>query len=151
MSGMLNASQKRTKRAPFTEALMSSVPARCAGWLATMPTGPAAEPGEADDDVPARSARAPRGSTPSSAIAWIRVEHVVRLVRRRRNQPVERLVFAIDRIVGRDARRIVEVVVGHERQQLANQRDALGVVLHGEVRDAALLVVRHRAAEIFLA
>ena len=38
-SGMLNASQKRTKRAPFTEALMSSVPARYAGWLATMPTG----------------------------------------------------------------------------------------------------------------
>ena len=30
-SGMLNASQKRTKRAPFTDASMSSVPARCAG------------------------------------------------------------------------------------------------------------------------
>ena len=31
MSGILNASQKRTKRAPFTEALMSSTPARNAG------------------------------------------------------------------------------------------------------------------------
>ena len=38
-SGMLNASQKRTNRAPLTDASMSSVPARCAGWLATMPTG----------------------------------------------------------------------------------------------------------------
>ena len=35
---MLNASQKRTKRAPFLEALMSSVPASIFGWLATMPT-----------------------------------------------------------------------------------------------------------------
>ena len=48
------------------------------------------------------------------------------------------------------ARRIVEVVAGHERQQLADERDALGVVLDGEMRDAALLVVRHRAAELFL-
>ncbi len=48
---MLNASQKRTNRAAFTEASMSSMPARCAGWLATMPTERAAEPREADDDV----------------------------------------------------------------------------------------------------
>ena len=38
-SGMLNASQNRTNRAPFTEASMSSTPARCAGWFATTPTG----------------------------------------------------------------------------------------------------------------
>ena len=31
ISGMLKASQKRTKRAPFTEALISSMPARNAG------------------------------------------------------------------------------------------------------------------------
>ena len=30
-SGMLKASQKRTNRAAFTDASMSSVPARCAG------------------------------------------------------------------------------------------------------------------------
>src|ERR1017187_8193624 len=36
--GMLKASQKRTKRAPFTEELISSTPARKAGWLPTMPT-----------------------------------------------------------------------------------------------------------------
>src|SRR5260370_1023507 len=38
MSGILNASQNRTNRAPFTEASMSSTPARNAGWLATIPT-----------------------------------------------------------------------------------------------------------------
>ena len=34
----LKQSQKRTKRAPLIEALMSSVPASMAGWLATTPT-----------------------------------------------------------------------------------------------------------------
>ncbi len=38
-SGMLKQSQKRTNRAPLSEALMSSTPASTAGWLATMPTG----------------------------------------------------------------------------------------------------------------
>src|SRR5437879_10281798 len=38
-SGILNASQKRTNLAPFTEALMSRQPAKIAGWLATIPTG----------------------------------------------------------------------------------------------------------------
>ncbi len=37
-SGMLKASQNWTKRAPFSDALMSSTPAIAAGWLATMPT-----------------------------------------------------------------------------------------------------------------
>ena len=38
-SGMLKASQKRTKRAAFSDASMSSTPASCAGWLPTMPIG----------------------------------------------------------------------------------------------------------------
>jgi hypothetical protein len=38
-SGMLKASQKRTKRAALTEASMSRQPASTSGWLATMPTG----------------------------------------------------------------------------------------------------------------
>ena len=38
ISGMLNASQKRTKRAAYSEASMSSTPAICDGWLPTMPT-----------------------------------------------------------------------------------------------------------------
>ena len=36
-SGMLKASQKRTKRAALTEASMSRQPARTEGWLATIP------------------------------------------------------------------------------------------------------------------
>ena len=35
---MSNASQKRTKRAPFFDELMSSTPASTIGWLATTPT-----------------------------------------------------------------------------------------------------------------
>ena len=38
-TGMLKASQVRTKRAAFSEASMSRVPANCIGWLATIPTG----------------------------------------------------------------------------------------------------------------
>ncbi len=37
-TGMLNALQVRTKRAAFSDALMSRQPARCRGWLATIPT-----------------------------------------------------------------------------------------------------------------
>ena len=37
-SGMLNASQNRTKRAAFTDASMSSTPARTIGCCATTPT-----------------------------------------------------------------------------------------------------------------
>src|SRR4030065_86553 len=50
-SGMLKQSQKRTKRAAFTEALMSRHPARCAGWLATIPPGRPRGRAKADDDV----------------------------------------------------------------------------------------------------
>ncbi len=68
-----------------------------------------------------------------------------------RHQRVERGVLAVRRIVGGRARRIVEVVRRQERQQLADERQALAVVVGREVRDAALRVVRHRAAEVFLA
>ena len=51
---------------------------------------------------------------------------------------------------GRHPRRVVEVVGRQEAEQLADEREALAVVLDGEVRDAALLVVRHRAAELLL-
>ncbi len=37
--GKLNASHRRTKRAAFCEAAMSSVPAKIRGWFATNPTG----------------------------------------------------------------------------------------------------------------
>ena len=50
--GMLNASQKRMKRAALSDALMSSTPASTAGWFATIPTLNAAEVREAAEDVP---------------------------------------------------------------------------------------------------
>jgi hypothetical protein len=37
--GRLNASQKRTNRAPFCEPSMSSAPASWLGWLASTPIG----------------------------------------------------------------------------------------------------------------
>src|SRR4051794_35097208 len=39
MSGILKASQVRTKRAAFSDDSMSSTPASTMGWLPTMPTG----------------------------------------------------------------------------------------------------------------
>ena len=50
-SGMLNASQKRTNRAAFTDALMSSAPAITFGWLATTPDRMPVQVREADHDV----------------------------------------------------------------------------------------------------
>jgi hypothetical protein len=50
-TGMLNASQVRTKRAAFSEASMSRQPANCIGWLATMPDRWPLDAAEADDDV----------------------------------------------------------------------------------------------------
>ena len=38
ITGMLKASQKRTKRAAFFDESMSRQPARTIGWFATMPT-----------------------------------------------------------------------------------------------------------------
>ena len=49
--GMLNASQKRTKRAALIDASMSSTPASTGGWLATMPTGAPASRAKPDHDV----------------------------------------------------------------------------------------------------
>ena len=87
----------------------------------------AAEPREADQDV----LREVRVHLEEVAIVHDRVddvEHVVRLVRRGGDDGVERLVFAIGRIGRLDARRIVDVVAGHERQQLADQQHAVLVV-----------------------
>src|SRR6266508_3557975 len=69
-SGRLKASQKRTKRAAFTDESMSSVPARCAGWLATIPTGKPSNRAK-----PTTILRAQKGctskNTPSSTTASI--------------------------------------------------------------------------------
>ena len=63
---------------------------------------------------------------------------------------LERLVLAVRRIRGDATWRIVYVVTGQKRKQLANQLNRVLVVFGSEVGDAALLVVRQRATELFL-
>ena len=48
---MPKASHSHTKRAALSAEFTSSAPPSTIGWLATMPTGLAAEPGEPGDDV----------------------------------------------------------------------------------------------------
>ena len=76
---------------------MSSVPARCAGWFATIPTLLPAEPREADDDV----LREVAVHFEERAVVGHRVHeivHVVRLIRRLGHERVERRIFTIHRI-----------------------------------------------------
>ena len=48
---MLNALQKRMKRAALSDALMSSAPASTVGWLAMMPIAAARDARETHHDV----------------------------------------------------------------------------------------------------
>ena len=109
----------------------------------------AAEPREADEDVP--------GVVLLHFEQLAVVDHrandaayVVGLVRLLRHEVVEGRVLAIDRVRARPAGRVVEVVRGHIAEQVANEREAGLVVRHHEMRDAALGVVGHRAAELLL-
>ncbi len=78
------------------------------------------------------------------------VVHVIRLVRRRRDQCLERFVLPIDRIRGLAPGRVVDVVGRQVAEQLTDGPQAFAIVRRGKVRDAADLVVRLRAAELFL-
>ena len=49
-SGTPKASHQRTNRAALRLASMSRVPARCSGWLATMPDRPSVDAGEGGDE-----------------------------------------------------------------------------------------------------
>ena len=66
----------------------------------------------------------------------------------RRDERVERLVRAVGVVGGLEARRQLEVVLGQEGEQVADVLEALLLVLGGEVADAGLRVVGHRAAEL---
>ena len=63
---------------------------------------------------------------------------------------VERCVFAIGGIVGGAARRRIEIVRGQKAEELAQHGEALLIVVREKVRDAGDLVVRGRAAQLFL-
>ena len=75
---------------------------------------------------------------------------VVGLLRIVGNQGVERFIAAIGRIGSGAARRIFEIVGGKKTHQLANHRQAIGIIAGDEMSDAAFFVVGHGAAELLL-
>ena len=148
-TGMLKASHVRTKRAAFSAALMSSVPAMASGWLATMPTGRPLDVAEPDDHV----GREQRLDLEEVALVEHRGDdrlHVVGLVVGVGDQRVEGRVGLGERQVRLAAprRRVAEVVLRQELQQVLHVVD--GVVLVGGevVRHARLDVVGVPAAEL---
>ena len=77
------------------------------------------------------------------------VLHVVRLVRAVGQHRVQLRVGPIDRVLARDGRRALLVVLRDEAEQLADQGQRLVFVGADEVRDAALGGVDVGAAELF--
>ena len=150
-SGMLKASQKRTKRAPFTEASMSRQPARTAGWLATMPTLRPPKRAKPTTMLGAKCACTSR-KRPSSTTASMSVLHVVGLAGLGGDQGVEGRVLAVRRgrrsCASGGSSRLFGGQVG---EQLADEGQAGAVVVHREVGDARLRVVGHGAAQVLLA
>ena len=107
----------------------------------------AAEPGEADDDVLGVLAM----HLEEVALVDDRSDqllHVVGLVRVGRDQPVERLVAAIEWIVVGDEGGILQIVARNEAEQLTDHRQTGLFVGRGEMRHAALGVVSVSAAEV---
>ena len=76
--------------------------------------------------------------------------HVVGLLRVGGNKRVERFIAASCRIRRGAARRVFHVVRRKKTHQLADHGKAIGIVTGNKMRDAALLVVRHRAAQLLL-
>ena len=112
-TGMLNASQVRTNRAAFSEASMSRRAGELHRLVGDDADRAALDPAEADDDV----RREQRLHLEELAVVEHRLDHgvhVVGLVRRVRDQRVERAVEVGDLEVGRARRttgRLVEVVL----------------------------------------
>ncbi len=98
-TGTLNASQVRTKRAAFSEASMSRVPAKLHRLVGDDPDGPALDPAEADDDV-RREQRLHLEELPAVEDVLDDRVHVVGLVR---GVGDERVELAVDRVISRSA------------------------------------------------
>jgi hypothetical protein len=134
---MLNASQKRTKRAALMRLIRDD------------PDDAAAVAREADDDV-----HRPTGVHFEKATfvdrATDELAHVVGLAGIFRHDLVELGDVAIHRIGGGLQRRIFLVVLWQVRQQLAQRPNAGAIVRSREMRDAAHFRVRSRAPEVFL-
>src|ERR1035437_868234 len=134
-SGTLKASQKRMNRAAFTLALMSSTPARTAGWLATMPT--LCPPRWAKPTMMfAANSLCTSTNSPSS-------------ITRLRTSCMSYGLFALSGTTSSSAAgRCVHIVRRNEAEQRADSRDALELAGAREVGHAAHLAVRLGAAEL---
>ena len=75
---------------------------------------------------------------------------VVGLIRLNRHQRVQGFVAPVRRVRGLNAGRVLLVVLRHEAEQFADQRQAVGIVARDEMRHAAGGVVGHGAAQVFL-
>ena len=76
--------------------------------------------------------------------------HVVRLVRGVRDQLDDAVAAPVGVVLGLEVRRVLEVVGGQERQQIAHLLETGGLVVGDERGDTRLRCVRHRAAELLL-
>ncbi len=121
---MLKQSHHCTKRAAFSDASMSSVPARCCGWLAMIADGAPVEAAERGDQV--RRVVRPAARSSECGVEHV-VEHGAHVVRRGRARRHDRGgpgAGSVDRVVGVPLRRVVEVV---RRQVLEDRASGISV------------------------
>ena len=76
--------------------------------------------------------------------------HVVGLHGVEGHELVELRGLPVERVVRRSQRGLLQVVGGHEGEQLPDEREAGPVILHGELSHTRLHVVGHGSAELFL-
>ena len=143
---MSNASQKRTKRAAFLAELMSSTPASTIGWLATTPT---VRPSIRQKPVMMFAAWAGISLEEVALVGDLpdQLVHVIGRRRARRDERVEAVLDAVDRVLARPLGLIVAVRQRQEVEELARCQQRVDVVLERDVGDARLGGVRDRSAQ----
>ena len=144
MIGRLNASHHATNRAALRDASMSSVPARCIGWFATMPTARPSSVRSRSRGSARSAARSSRSESASSTSSTT-IAHVVRRGRAFRDRRGgDRRTAAIGRRRRSRARRIGEVVVGEIRQSSATSASRATTSSRDDERGDAGAAVVHR-------
>ena len=124
-------------------------PGEVGGLIADDTDGAAVEPGKTNDKI----FRIVFVDLEEIAFVHDGMNHfldVVRFLWVRRNKPVEGLIAAHGRIRRGPARRILEIVRRQKTHQLADHRQAIGVIASDEVGHAAFFVMRHRTAQLLL-
>ena len=107
---------RRTNRAAFSAALMSSTPAEPSGWLATIPAPcPPSAPARRRRYAP--TAACTSKNSPSSTISSITVTHVVGLADSAGTMSSSAVGAPVSRVLGRRGRRELPVVGGQQPEQ----------------------------------